>query len=151
MADQADLFCNEINLPETNDQLSWVDAVSPNFMTKVMTGTSFQAYKPYFERRCLTHVYIDAINTVIALQRYKLLYKQLPEDLEILVPNYLKRVPIDYFDGSTLRYSKENGWLYSIGTNLNDDGGSLDSFIESDNWRKNPTIPISGIIIDEPK
>jgi len=150
MAEQTNAYYKNINFPEINSQLSWLDTISPNSMTQeTMVEVSFQTYRPYFKKRCLTHVYFDALRTVIAIRRYRLAHGKLPENLEILVPQYLKKLPVDYFDGSVLKYSKEDSWLYSIGINLKDDGGSSDSFIGSDNWRENPTIPVSASIGSE--
>lgn len=62
----------------------------------------------------------------IAIQRYRLATGKLPETLEDVVPDYLKTVPIDPFDGKELRYKRlEAGFVvYSIGEDLSDDGGT---------------------------
>jgi hypothetical protein len=48
-----------------------------------------------------------------------------PENLEALVPDILPELPIDPFTGKPLVYKIENGELliYSLGSNLKDDGG----------------------------
>lgn len=50
---------------------------------------------------------------------------QYPESLEALVPSLLTEVPIDPFTGDPLVYRREgNGFIvYSLGSNLRDDGG----------------------------
>ena len=45
--------------------------------------------------------------------------------LDALVPGYLKEVPIDPFSGTSLRFINERGVIYSIGTDLRDDGGNV--------------------------
>ena len=47
------------------------------------------------------------------------------ETVNALVPVYLKKVPIDPFSGTSLRFINESGVLYSIGTDLRDDGGNV--------------------------
>lgn len=64
--------------------------------------------------------------TTIALEKFRRFHSNhFPEALSELMPNYLKSVPTDPFDGQSLRYHKAgNGYvLYSIGRNLKDDGG----------------------------
>lgn len=142
MSEQANNFYKDMISPRSSPKPSWLDSISPNSMTKENLAELSEVYTPFFERRCLNHVYFDAIHTIIALRRYSLLHGKLPENLDLLVPKYLKRLPIDYFDGNTLRYSKKDRWVYSIGVNLKDNGGSHSGFIESKDWRENPTIPI---------
>lgn len=61
----------------------------------------------------------------MAVERYRLKHDRLPNTLAELVPTYLDAVPIDPFDGQPVRYRQtDNGFVvYSIGSNLKDDGG----------------------------
>jgi hypothetical protein len=60
-------------------------------------------------------------------------------------------IPLDYFSGKPLLYSREKGWLYSVGLNHHDDGGSTEGFNKGrcfDNHTdsqcsNNPTFPIN--------
>ncbi len=67
----------------------------------------------------------DLAQTALALERYRLAHGQYPESLDALVPDILPEVPLDPFDGKPLRYvrSDERVAVYSVGTNLQDDGG----------------------------
>jgi hypothetical protein len=65
--------------------------------------------------------------TAIAIRRYELAHRRLPPTLNELVPRFLVKLPIDPFDGESLRYraaSESEFVLYSIGANGVDDGGS---------------------------
>ena len=42
-----------------------------------------------------------------------------------LVPEYVDAVPRDPFDGQPFRYSKQKGIVYALGTDLKDNGGSM--------------------------
>lgn len=67
-----------------------------------------------------------ATRTGLAIERYRLARANaLPESLSALVPVYLPAVPLDLFDGQPLRYRKlPRGYVvYSIGSDLSDDGG----------------------------
>ncbi|MBN1508809.1 MAG: hypothetical protein JW955_18315 [Sedimentisphaerales bacterium] len=59
---------------------------------------------------------IDLARTALAIERYRVVMGRLPEQLADLVPDYLKEVPVDPFDGRAIRYMRtEPGYrLYSI-------------------------------------
>lgn len=64
--------------------------------------------------------------SALAIERHRLAHAgSLPESLAELVPAYLPEVPLDLFDGQSLRYRKlPKGYVvYSIGRDLSDDGG----------------------------
>jgi hypothetical protein len=64
--------------------------------------------------------------TVLALKRYHLQHGAYPANLNELVPNYLKQVPMDFMDGKPLRYRlRPDGdfLLYSVGEDGEDNGG----------------------------
>ena len=70
----------------------------------------------------------DLSVTAIAVERYRLAHDALPESLDDLVPDYLDRVPEDYFagPGQPIRYRiKDNGEyvVYSVGRDQEDDHG----------------------------
>jgi hypothetical protein len=64
--------------------------------------------------------------TAVVLEQFRSAHDDhYPKSLRELMPEFLKVVPIDPFDGQNLRYQKEGGGyvLYSIGQNLKDDNG----------------------------
>jgi hypothetical protein len=64
--------------------------------------------------------------TAIALKRYHLQRSSYPENLNALVPAFLRAVPKDPWDGKSLRYRTlpEGGFvLYSVGKDGEDNGG----------------------------
>ncbi|MFO1512633.1 MAG: hypothetical protein U1F83_06930 [Verrucomicrobiota bacterium] len=68
----------------------------------------------------------EMVITVIALKRHALRHGQPPRHLVDLVPEFLPALPIDLMDGQPLRYRlNPDGMivLYSVGDNLQDDGG----------------------------
>lgn len=73
-----------------------------------------------------------------------------PNNLDILLGGYLKKLPVDYFVGDTLRYSSEHRWLYSIGTSSTQTGGSKEAIFHykcfSDDCAENPTFPLDSTL-----
>jgi len=68
---------------------------------------------------------IRATQTAVAIERFRLVHGQLPENLNELVPQFLSAVPSDPFDGAPLRYHRlAKGYvIYSVGRDGHDDGG----------------------------
>jgi hypothetical protein len=61
----------------------------------------------------------------LAVERYRIAQGDLPETLEVLVPEYLPAVPLDPFGGGPLRYRLLDKCyvVYSVGVDRKDDGG----------------------------
>ncbi|MBE3095613.1 MAG: hypothetical protein IMZ44_00615 [Planctomycetes bacterium] len=74
--------------------------------------------------KCVANVGLAATRTLLAMKAYKLDKGRLPETLEQLVPDYLDAVPIDDFDGKPLRYNAAKKILYTVGKDLEDNGGT---------------------------
>jgi hypothetical protein len=83
------------------------------------------------ERR--RHANVRCMAVALAVERYRRKHGEWPESLAKLVPELLKEVPADPFDGRPLRYRQgEDGVVvYSVGPDGRDDGGRFD--------RENPT------------
>jgi len=80
----------------------------------------------------------DAAITVVALERFRRDTGAWPVALEQLVPAYLAELPIDRFTGEPLRYtnrSPDKPLLYSVGADLDDDGGRPE--LDEDGWPVN--------------
>jgi len=76
------------------------------------------------ELKCAQDVSLSAASALLAMKAYKLDKGELPETLEQLVPEYLDAVPIDDFDGKPLRYNAAKKIIYSVGEDLEDNGGT---------------------------
>jgi hypothetical protein len=80
--------------------------------------------------------------TAIALKRHLLRHGRLPDNLNVLVPEFLAAVPIDYMDGKPIKYRlKPDGsfTLYSVGEDGKDDGGDValpEGSKSRDLWRR---------------
>jgi hypothetical protein len=68
---------------------------------------------------------VRSAQTAIAIERYRLAKRKLPENLNELVPQFLSAVPADPFGGQPLRYHRlAKGYVvYSVGSDGHDDGG----------------------------
>ncbi len=62
----------------------------------------------------------------IALKRHQLRHGRLPKNLAVLVPEFLREVPRDWYNGESLHYRPNTDGtflLYSVGEDGKDDGG----------------------------
>jgi hypothetical protein len=72
-----------------------------------------------------TRAGLELARTALAVERYRLAGGKLPERPEELVPQYLREVPSDPFDGNPIRYRRADpGYcLYSVSEDGQDNGG----------------------------
>ncbi len=56
---------------------------------------------------------------------YEIRHGRRPENLEDLVPEFLRKVPRDPFDGKPFRYLSERAVVYSVGYDLTDSSASV--------------------------
>lgn len=80
-----------------------------------LSGVLEKSYELNFEK--------SAAQLLIILKVYKQENGALPGKLEELTPNYIEQVPLDPFDGKSIRYSKQKKIIYSVGEDLKDDNG----------------------------
>jgi len=77
-------------------------------------------------KRATLEAMFETARVGIACKIYKNMHGDFPEDLSELAPEILEEVPVDPFTGNSLIYSKQDSGIiiYSIGSNLKDDGGN---------------------------
>jgi hypothetical protein len=92
----------------------------------VMLHMLMPAYSRTFQMSLNNIAGLRIVKVGLAIERYRLANRKLPEKLAELVPAYLDAVPKDPFDGQELRYKRlEKGYVvYSIGKDISDDGGT---------------------------
>jgi hypothetical protein len=102
----------------------------------------------------------DAALAAIAMVRFEQRHGRWPNSLEELRPDLLTELPVDRFDGNLLRYRLIDGrpLLYSVGTNLKDDGGTtpseLTGFYNVSEWPPDATVDGDWVLwppVKEPK
>ena len=99
----------------------------PMEIAKALGGNS--PYQGIYSGRDQFEARRSAVVAVCALRAYRRTHGQYPKELGALVPEFLPALPVDPFDGKTLRYkvvgdgSAARPVLYSIGVDQVDDGG----------------------------
>jgi hypothetical protein len=107
-----------------------------------MIGQSLPDLHTVFYKEAMLEALMLAARTGLACRVYKLQTGHDPENLAALVPGILKEEPIDPFTGKPLVYRIQNGerLIYSLGSNLKDDGGRMTLMItqlvmdKDDDW-----------------
>jgi hypothetical protein len=80
-------------------------------------------YADMQDRHALARAQHAAVMTLFALRRHVLAEARLPQTAADLTPKYLPRPVYDPFSGEPLRFNLSRGLIYSLGTDLKDDGG----------------------------
>jgi hypothetical protein len=89
-------------------------------------NSSFGALANSLKRSMRAETERSLVLTAISLKRYGLRAGKSPTTLELLVPEFLPSIPIDYMDGQPIKYRLERdntSVLYSVGEDCKDDGG----------------------------
>ena len=82
--------------------------------------------------RCSVQGRLDGLRLVVACRLYEIRHGRLPETLDALVPEYLKEIPSDPFDGRPFRYLPEKPLVYSVGRDLRDSSASVTPVLSAD-------------------
>jgi hypothetical protein len=97
-----------------------------NYGGKVLVIQTHTMTQSFLSRVLVTNAQHQEVFTMLALRRFELQYGRLPATLDELVPAYLPTAPIDPFSNAPLRWIVASKTLYSVGSNLTDDGGTID-------------------------
>jgi len=91
-----------------------------------MTGALLPNAVTVLFKRATLEAMFDTARVGIACKIYKNIHGDFPEDLAELSPEILENIPADPFTGHPLIYKKQDSgvMVYSIGSNLKDDGGN---------------------------
>ena len=70
---------------------------------------------------------LRCVSVALAAERFRLKHGRWPDSLAELKPGWLKKIPLDPYDGAAVRYRKlEDGCvIYALGADLQDDGGNI--------------------------
>ena len=156
-ADLASGFCDavgpivDITFPNVREnglpeEMNWRDVFASN-LSGHHQQIQVNSFNSYFIRRCFTRTELEAVKATIAIGLFEHENRERPEKLEELVPEFIDSLPIDYFNGQPLGYSKDKAYLYSVGSNFIDNGGSDETVYHSSCYRdincsENPTFLI---------
>jgi hypothetical protein len=89
---------------------------------------------------------VDLARVAIALERYRLAHGAYPESLDMLVPQFIAKLPHDIINGQPLHYRRTlDGQLvlYSVGWNETDDGGVVEQRVVGVSDGRVPIMDIS--------
>lgn len=115
--------------------------LSPNAAGNMLCAIAMSPVISIVSKKCRITAQVRMTQVLLAVRCHWLEHGKLPDTLDELVPAYLPAVPIDEYDGKTLRYSAARKVIYSVGKDLIDSGGDLsDDNKERD---KEPTLKIN--------
>lgn len=91
-------------------------------------------------KKCQDSLMVAATQTIMAIKVMKNETGNYPQTLTDLVPLYLSSVPIDPYDGESIKYSIDKKIVYSVGSDGQDSGGSTGDDIST---MQDPTFVIN--------
>jgi hypothetical protein len=119
---------------------------------RLLTSILLPAIHRVIERVDVIQARCSVTRLTIGLKAYYIDHQELPDRLEDLVTDYVHAIPVDPFDGESLRYDKKQAILYSVGSDFVDNGGSDlpfafeleedDAGDEAENDETEPTFPL---------
>jgi hypothetical protein len=86
-------------------------------------ATRIQPYAALFDRHAVARAQHSAVMTLFALRRYVAAESHIPRTAADLTPKYLPTPALDPFSGEPMRFNIIRGLIYSVGTDLKDEGG----------------------------
>jgi len=93
-----------------------------------MSSQSFKSFEKTVAAFIRSQAGLRCAIVALALERYRHVHKSWPDNLVALVPEFLRELPTDPFNGSPLKYRRfaEGVVIYSVGPDGQDNGGKLD-------------------------
>lgn len=133
-----DQFLPAFNADNTQIQPKVLDAFSQAFGSQpqgtlpsllhhhVLARLLLPSLGKYAQKSAFCQTTVEEAVIACGLERHRLANRNLPEKLDLLVPKYLSKMPVDICTGQPLQYHRTDDGqflLYSVGWNLKDDGG----------------------------
>jgi len=108
---------DSIELEERINSTPWYYIMSRLFLPNAI---------PVLFKRATLEAMFETARVGMACKIYKNTHGDFPEDLAELAPEILEKIPVDPFTGHPLIYKKQESgiMIYSVGSNLKDDGGN---------------------------
>lgn len=124
----SDAFRNRVSgLAKIYCDSSWIEtnkrALRGNFISEVLFCISVYNFTHVGVSYYLFAEKTTALETKIALLRYRSDHGRFPESLNELTPDYLNAIPMDPISREPMKYNTKKNVVYSIGFNMKDDGG----------------------------
>jgi hypothetical protein len=127
----ASLPCAQVRVPEFNPLPAShagrrVAFLRPNGAGRILAAMliSPEQFEHVVKGKCSTESDLDGLRLVLVCRLYEIRHGRLPATLAALVPEFLRQVPQDPFDGRPFRYLPDKAVVYSVGPDLVDSSTS---------------------------
>jgi hypothetical protein len=118
-------FTRQDQIGHRLQRLSSDDGLLPgsNESGEAYFASRIRPYASLPDRHAVARAQHAAVMTLFALRRHVLVEARLPQSAAELSPKYLPSSVLDPFSGEPLRFNILRGLIYSVGTDLKDEGG----------------------------
>jgi hypothetical protein len=112
---------------EANREVDEFDESARTFRPyKFLAAIAIPNYSRAEQTTAHNQMMVNEAQIACALERYHLAHGEYPETLDMLMPQFMDKIPHDLIGGQPLHYRRTDGGkflLYSVGWNETDDGG----------------------------
>jgi hypothetical protein len=123
----ADIKHAHVSLPSSK-VLLFIELLSGNPIGKIMLNIILPPFDRIVDRKLALDAQCNAALLSLAIKAYHAEHNLLPENLDHLTPYYISEIPHDPF-GQKLAYSKSKKVVYSVGADMQDNGGDSEKDI----------------------
>jgi hypothetical protein len=105
-----------------------VKTLSQNSVFHLLADIAIPNYVKANQTAAFNQTLANQAQIACALERYHLVHGEYPETLDVLAPQFMKKIPHDIIGGQPLKYRRTPDGkflLYSVGWNETDDGGQV--------------------------
>jgi hypothetical protein len=111
--------------------------IRPQSPYKLLAAIAIPNYSKALQTLARDQTLVNEAQIVCALERYRLVHGEYPETLDMLVPQFIEKLPHDLIGGGPLHYRRTADGkflLYSVGWNETDDGGTASDKMDQGDW-----------------
>lgn len=103
------------DIPKLASKNSVKAYVTENVIGKILHDIYALSFTEPIIKKCDEDLLIAAAQFILALRSFEKESGQLPDRLEMLIPEYFSAIPLDPYDSQPMKYSKEDRLMYSVG------------------------------------
>lgn len=117
-------FRDVVTPPEEDEESVTMMMLKGNALGDIMSEILITPMDGIYVSLAYRRSYNSAVQVLLALKVYHMRNGELPESLDVLVPEFFAEVPRDWFDGGPIKYNRDKAIVYCVGKDLADQGGS---------------------------
>lgn len=121
-----------MNSPEISP---WRIYFTENAVGKLLAGSITHSLGNVRDKKCAISALIHSTDILFGIKKYRIDNNSYIQNLQILSPNYINKLPNDPFSGQPFIIDYNELTIHSVGVNHNDNNGKDDDILSSYNFK----------------